>query len=85
MIDSRNHIKLQRITARYKLPNLITSRLNVDNASVSITGSNLYWWDNCNCAHPQTNYLGGSSFSTANNFLGTPPQRSIKFSFRTSF
>jgi len=85
MIDSRNHIKLQRITASYKLPNLITSRLNVDNASVSITGSNLYWWDNCNCAHPQTNYLGGSSFSTANNFLGTPPQRSIKFSFRASF
>lgn len=84
-IDSRDHIKIQNVTLSYALPTNSLENLGLGRTTFSLSGNELYWWDNSNAPHPQINYLGGADFAQGSGFLAVPPARSITFSISTSF
>ena len=82
--DSRDHIRLQEVSLSYTLPEGFNSVLGVQRSTLTLSGYNLHWWDDCNCPDPNQQYQGGASFST-NPFLGLPQPRRFLLSFRTRF
>jgi len=83
-IDSRDHIRLQEIALQYRVPESLTSMAGLQRTTLTLSGYNLYWWDNCNCPDPNQQYRGGSSFNTS-PFLALPQARQFKLTVRTRF
>jgi len=83
-VDSRDNIRLQEVSISYQLPTSLSGKLGLQRSSITLSGYNLMWWDNCNCPDPNQQYRGGDSFSTS-PFLGLPQPRRFLFSFKTRF
>lgn len=83
-VDSRDHIRLQEIALQYTVPESLTSMAGLQRTTLTLSGYNLYWWDNCNCPDPNQQYRGGSSFNTS-PFLALPQARQFKLTVRTRF
>lgn len=82
--DSRDQIRLQELSLGYQLPDGFGERLGLGRTTVTLSGYNLYWWDDCNCMDPAMQYAGGSSFNFS-GFLAMPQPRKFLFSIRTAF
>lgn len=82
--DSRDQIRLQEVSLGYQLPTALADRLGLGRTTLTLSGYNLWWWDDCNCMDPSMQYAGGSSFNFS-GFLATPQPRRFLFSVRTSF
>ncbi len=83
-VDSRDNIRLQEVSISYTLPETMTSVLSLQRTTVTLSGYNLHWWDNCNCTDPNGLYQGGRDFATS-SFLALPQPRRFLLSFRTRF
>ena len=82
--DSRDQIRIQEVSISYQLTETIASWVGLGRTSLTLSGYNLYWWDDCNCMDPSMQYQGGSSFGFS-GFLAMPQPRKFLFSVRTSF
>ena len=82
--DSRDHIRLQEIALTYDLPEWLLNPVGLQRTSMTLSGYNLMWWDDCNCPDPNQQYQGGADYSTS-PFLGLPQPRRFMISFRTRF
>jgi len=82
--DSRDHIRLQEIALTYQLPEWLLNPVGLQRTSMTLSGYNLMWWDDCNCPDPNQQYQGGADYSTS-PFLGLPQPRRFMLSFRTRF
>jgi len=82
--DSRDHIRIQEVSLSYSLPDGLMSGLGLGRTTVTASGYNLYWWDDCNCMDPSMQYTGGSSFNFS-GFLAMPQPRKFLLSVRTTF
>ncbi len=82
--DSRDHIRLREVSLSYSLPMDFTNRFGFGRTIMTLSGQNLYWWDDCNCMDPNMQYAGGSSFNQS-GFLAMPQSRKFLFSIRTGF
>ncbi|HUF71062.1 MAG TPA: TonB-dependent receptor [Longimicrobiales bacterium] len=82
--DSRDHIRLQEVALTWRLPQSLTSKMGLQQSSITVAGYNLQWWDDCHCPDPNQQYRGGTSFGTS-PFLGLPQPRRFLLSFRTRF
>ncbi len=83
-VDSRDNIRLQEVTLSWQLPEGLLGGLGLSRTSISLSGYNLHWWDNCNCPDPNQQYRGGHDFSTS-PFLGVPQPRRFLVAIRTRF
>lgn len=83
-VDSRDNIRLQEISVAYTLPESVTGRLGLSRSTLTLSGYNLHWWDDCNCPDPNQLYQGGRDFATS-PFLGVPQPRQFKLTFKTRF
>ena len=82
--DSRDHIRIQEVSLAYQVPQSVTGGLGLGATTLTLSGYNLYWWDDCNCMDPSMQYASGSS-TNFSGFLATPQPRRFLFSVRTSF
>ena len=82
--DSRDHIRLQELSISYQLPQGIASGFGLGRTSLTLSGYNLQWWDECNCMDPNIQYQPAST-TNFSGFLATPQPRKFLFSIRTSF
>lgn len=82
--DSRNTVKLREVSVSYTMPSGISNRLGLDRTVLTLSGQNLYWWDDCHCMDPDMNYLGGDTGGQS-GFLAQPQSRKFLFSVRTAF
>ncbi len=82
--DSRDQIRLQELSLGYQLPDGFGDRFGLGRTTVTLSGYNLYWWDDCNCMDPSMQFAGGSSFNFS-GFLAMPQPRKFLFSVRTAF
>lgn len=82
--DSRDHIRLRELSLSYSVPMDFASRFGLGRTTLTLSGQNLHWWDDCNCMDPSMKYTGGSAFSTS-GFLAMPQARKFLFSIRTNF
>ncbi|MXX54560.1 MAG: TonB-dependent receptor [Gemmatimonadetes bacterium] len=83
-IDKRDHIRLQELSVSYVLPADMMGSLGLGRSSLTLSGYNLHWWDDCHCPDPNQQYRGGDDFSTS-PFLGLPQPRRFILSFKTRF
>lgn len=83
-VDSRDNVRLQEISVSYTLPESLTGSLGLSRSTLTLSGYNLHWWDNCNCPDPNQLYQGGRDFATS-PFLGVPQPRQFKLTFKTRF
>ena len=83
-VDSRDHVRLQEASLQYTLPATVTAGLGLSTTTLTLSGYNLHWWDNCHCPDPNQAYRGGDDFSTS-PFLGLPQPRRFVLALRTRF
>lgn len=83
-VDSRDNVRLQEISVAYTLPESVTAPLGLSRSTLTLSGYNLHWWDDCNCPDPNQLYQGGRDFATS-PFLGVPQPRQFKLTFKTRF
>ena len=83
-VDSRDNIRLQEVTLTWQVPDALMGGLGLSRTSISLSGYNLHWWDDCNCPDPNQQYRGGHDYSTS-PFLGAPQPRRFLLAVRTRF
>lgn len=81
--DSRDHIRLRELSLSYSVSEDLSGRLGLGRTTLSLSGQNLHWWDDCNCMDPNMKWNPGDFNSSG--FLATPQPRRFLFSFRTNF
>ena len=83
-VDSRDNIRLQEVSVSYNLPESLMGALGLQRSTLTLSGYNLHWWDDCHCPDPNQLYQGGRDFATS-PFLGVPQPRQFKLTFKTRF
>jgi TonB-dependent SusC/RagA subfamily outer membrane receptor len=84
-VDKRDNVRLREISVSWQLPERISALAHVGMTSVTLSGQNLMWWDDCNCVDPNMNWAGASSFGVGSGFLAQPSPRIVRLSVRTRF
>ncbi|MBV6521652.1 MAG: Vitamin B12 transporter BtuB [Gemmatimonadaceae bacterium] len=84
-IDKRDNVRLREISLAWQVPEGVSNMFRVGRSSVTLSGQNLMWWDDCNCVDPNMNWAGASSFSFNNGFLMQPAPRVFRLQIRTRF
>jgi len=85
-IDKRDHIRLQEVSLSYTVPPGMAGRLGLQRTTVTLSGYNLHWWDDCNCQDPSAKYHAADTGSYSNiAFLALPQPRRFVLSVRTRF
>jgi TonB-dependent starch-binding outer membrane protein SusC len=84
-IDSRDNVRLRELSLSYVVPASLTERIGAGRTTLSLSGQNLMWWDDCNCVDPNMNYAGGDAFTINSGFLAQPSPRSFRLALRTRF
>jgi hypothetical protein len=84
-IDSRDNVRLKELSLTYEIPSFISSRMKVGKSTLTFSGQNIMWWDDCHCVDPNMNWAGASSFTVGSGFLAQPSPRVYRVQFRTKF
>ena len=82
-IDKRDHLRLQEVSLSYTVPRGTGVLTNLEGATFTLSGYNLYWWDDCNCPDPGQQYRA-DDFDTS-PFMALPQPRRFLLSVRTTF
>jgi TonB-dependent starch-binding outer membrane protein SusC len=82
--DSRDEIRIREVSVSYTVPASLSGRVGLGRTLVTLSGQNLWWWDDSNAMDPAIQYVGGSSF-TYSGFLAMPQARKFLLSIRTGF
>lgn len=83
--DKRDNVRLREISLAWNIPERLSSMLGAGRSSLTISGQNLMWWDDCNCVDPNMNWAGASSFTFNSGFLMQPAPRVFRLQIRTRF
>ncbi len=84
--DKRDHIRLQDVSLVYTVPQTLANMLGLQRTTVTLSGYNLHWWDDCNCQDPNTKYQAtDDGFDSSVAFLAVPQPRRFLLSVRTRF
>ena len=75
--------KLRELSLSYSLPANLTQRFGSSNATVTLTGRNLFTWTDYTGIDPEVNSSGSNTNFGTNDFLTQPPVRyfTLRFSF----
>ena len=55
-VDKRDHVRLQEVSVSYTVPEGMAGRIGLKRTTVTLSGYNLHWWDDCNCTDPSQKY-----------------------------
>jgi TonB-dependent SusC/RagA subfamily outer membrane receptor len=84
--DKRDHIRIQEVSLTYQVPNMLSSKLGLSRTTLTVSGQNLYWWDDCNCMNPTMSYsTWDDDVIGSSGFLAQPQPRTFMFTLRTTF
>jgi TonB-dependent SusC/RagA subfamily outer membrane receptor len=83
--DKRDNVRLRELSLTYELPESLSGALRFGRTTLTLSGQNLYWWDDCNCLDPNANYQAGESFAITSGFFAQPSPRMIRLSMRSRF
>ena len=79
----RTFVKLREVKFSYRLPNRLTKRLLLQNATLTLYGRNLFLWDNVPHVDPEA--AGYSGELIGGEFFTVPTPRSYGFSVSANF
>ena len=84
-VDKRDNIRIREISLSWQVPDKYSSFFRTGKTSISFSGQNLMWWDDCNCVDPNMNWAGADSFTINSGFLAQPSPRQFRMQIRTKF
>jgi hypothetical protein len=84
LYDSRSNVRIREASLSYTVPADFANRFGLGRTVLTLSGQNLWWWDDCNCVDPDMLYSAASSTGTS-GFLAMPQARKFMFSIRTGF
>jgi TonB-dependent SusC/RagA subfamily outer membrane receptor len=83
--DKRDNVRIREIALTWQVPEGLSSRFKTGRTSVSLSGQNIMWWDDCHCVDPNMNWAGADSFGIGSGFLAQPSPRQYRLQIRTRF
>jgi TonB-dependent SusC/RagA subfamily outer membrane receptor len=84
-VDKRDNIRLRELSVSWNVPANLSGQFGAGATSLTLTGQNVWWWDDCNCVDPNMNQGGASSFAFNSGFLMQPSPRVFRMQIRTRF
>lgn len=85
-VEDASFIRLSSITVRYNLDKNLADKLKVKNASLYVTGQNLYTWTNYTGQNPDVTSMGSNSpFKYAEDGALTPPSKTFMLGLTVGF
>ena len=84
-VDKRDNVRLRELSVSWNVPERLSGRFGAGGTSLTLTGQNVWWWDDCNCVDPNMNWAGASSFTFNSGFLMQPSPRVFRMQIRTRF
>ena len=84
-VDKRNNVRLRELSIAWNVPAHLSGSVGAGQTSISLSGQNVWWWDDCNCVDPNMNWAGAASFGFNNGFLMQPAPRVFRMQIRTRF
>jgi hypothetical protein len=83
--DKRDNVRIREVSLTWQVPERLSSMFKTGRTSLSLSGQNLMWWDDCNCVDPNMNWAGADSFTIGSGFLAQPQPRQYRLQVRTKF
>jgi hypothetical protein len=83
--EKRDNVRLRELSLTWSLPDGLSNRLGFGRTTLTASGLNLMWWDDCHCVDPNMVYNAGESFGITSGFLAQPAPRQFRVSVRTRF
>ncbi len=84
-VDKRDNVRLRELSIAWQVPERLSGMFRAGPTSLTLSGQNVWWWDDCNCVDPNMNWAGASSFNFSNGFLMQPAPRIFRMQIRTRF
>jgi hypothetical protein len=85
-VEDASFIRLRSVTLRYNLARQLLNKLKIKNASLWVTGENLYTWTKYTGQDPDVSQRGESNpFSYPEDRSLTPPSRTFSLGLTTGF
>jgi hypothetical protein len=84
-VDKRDNVRLRELSVSWNVPARLSGQFGAGTTSLTLSGQNVWWWDDCNCVDPNMNWAGASSFGFNNGFLMQPSPRVFRMQIRTRF
>ena len=84
-VDKRDNVRLRELSVAWNVPARLTSQFRAGTTTLTLSGQNVWWWDDCNCVDPNMNWAGASSFTFNSGFLMQPAPRVFRMQIRTRF
>ena len=85
-VDKRDHVRLQDVSLSYMVPKDMAGKLGLGRTTVTVSGYNLHWWDDCNCQDPNAKHDAADTGTVSTRvFMALPQPRRFLVSVRTRF
>jgi hypothetical protein len=82
-VEPRENVRLRTISLGIDVPNRYSTALRLGRTGITLSASNLMWWDHCHCNDPNSTWGGADSFGTNESVLTDPSPRLFRIMIRT--
>ena len=83
--EKRDNVRLRELSLTWSIPDRLSNRFGFGRTTLTASGLNLMWWDDCHCVDPNMVYNAGESFGITSGFLAQPAPRQFRVAMRTRF
>jgi TonB-dependent starch-binding outer membrane protein SusC len=84
-VRPRENVRLRTLSLGIDVPDRYSSLLSLGRTAVTLSASNVMWWDHCHCNDPNSTWGGADSFGTNESVLTDPSPRLFRMTVRTRF
>jgi TonB-dependent SusC/RagA subfamily outer membrane receptor len=82
-VEPRENVRLRTISLGIDVPSRYSTALRLGRTGVTLSASNVMWWDHCHCNDPNSTWGGADSFGTNESVLTDPSPRLFRLMIRT--
>lgn len=84
-VQPRENVRLRTISLGIDVPSRYSTAVRLGRTGVTLSASNVMWWDHCHCNDPNSTWGGADSFGTNESVLTDPSPRLYRMMIRTRF
>src|SRR5262245_51093469 len=84
-VQPGENVRLRTVSLGIDVPTSISSRARLGRTAVTLSASNVMWWDHCHCNDPNSTWGGADSFGTNESVLTDPSPRVFRLMVHTRF
>jgi TonB-dependent SusC/RagA subfamily outer membrane receptor len=82
-VQPRENVRFRTISLGIDVPSRYSSMVRLGRTAITLSASNVMWWDHCHCNDPNSTWGGADSFGTNESVLTDPSPRLFRMFIRT--